>query len=107
MPGWQFIDNDVKKVTNGFVSMEDMFEKHSNRKFDPDKDTILNSVYQQAQAAAQYGGEESNQFVDETEGGKEVGAQNPFEQFDTQKSLESDPIWGGTKSWLKDRGMIQ
>lgn len=45
------VDLDVKKIQNGFISLEDAFEKYSGRKFNPDKDTILNSVYQQAQNA--------------------------------------------------------
>jgi len=85
------LDGDVKKVQNGFVSMEDMFMKYSNRKFNPDKDTILNSTFQQAQQMKQYGGQDSNAAVDEMDGGDSgEGAQNPFDSFDdndTQKSI--------------------
>ena len=45
------VELDKKKLEAGMVSMEDMFEKYSGRAFDPDMDTILNPVYQQAQQA--------------------------------------------------------
>lgn len=45
------VDLDKKKSEAGFVSLEDMFEKYSGRKFNPEKDTILNQVYQSAQQA--------------------------------------------------------
>lgn len=47
----QQVKLDVQKIQNGFVSLEDMFEKYSGRPFNAEKDTILNSVYQQAQSA--------------------------------------------------------
>jgi len=105
----QYIDNDKKKIDMGAASMEDMFEKYSNRKFDPDKDTILNSVYLQAQQAKMYGGQESNQAVDQyTEeqglGGSEDGVQNPFDEY--EKSQESNPIFSSAKKWLKDHNMV-
>ena len=44
------VELDKKKSEAGFVSLEDMFAKYSGRKFDPNKDTILNTVYQSAQS---------------------------------------------------------
>jgi len=64
------LDNDTKKITSGFVSMEDMFEKYSNRKFDPDKDTILNPVYIQSKQMELYGGIDANAAVDGMTGDK-------------------------------------
>lgn len=99
-----YIENDIKKTANGFASMEDMFEKYSKRKFNKDKDTILNPVYQQAKQMSMYGGEGMNDEVDEQTGEKDAGAQNPFEEFD--KAMESDPIWGAAKGWMKDKKLI-
>ena len=73
----QLLDNDIKKLTSGFMSLEDGFQKYNDRPFDPEKDTILNPVYQQAKAAKQFGGQDTNQAVDEMNGEK---SQNPFEQ---------------------------
>jgi hypothetical protein len=99
-----YIENDVKKSQNGWVSMEDMFEKYSNRKFNPKKDTILNQVYQSAQQAQQFGNPEMNEMVDEETGEPDEGVQNPFDEF--SKSQESSPIWSETTNWLKEKGFI-
>jgi hypothetical protein len=77
----QILDNDIKKVANGFASMEDMFEKYTGRKFNPEKDTPLNAVYWQAQQSKQFGGEESNQAVDEMAGEQGQGTSNPFDEY--------------------------
>lgn len=50
------LDMDAKKVASGFMSMEEGFEKWSGRKFDPEKDTILNQVYQSIQQQKIMGG---------------------------------------------------
>lgn len=51
------LDMDTKKVQFGGMSLEDMFEKYSGRKFNPDKDTILNPVYLQLKQMNQMGGD--------------------------------------------------
>lgn len=102
----QYIDNDTKKMTMGAVSLEDIFEKYSGRKLDPEKDTILNPVYLQVKQMAMYGGEQSNQAVDQEFGGEDEGAQNPFAEYEsdeTQKSQETDPITKAAQDWLKNR----
>ena len=99
----QQIDNDKKKLDMGAVSQEDIFEKYSHRKFDPQKDTILNSVYQQAQQAKMYGGQDMNEQVDQMTGEPDEGIQNPFDEY--EKS-ENDPIMKSVNSWMKDRGFI-
>ena len=63
------VDLDKKKSEAGFVSLEDMFEKYSGRKFNPEKDTILNQVYQSAQQAKMMGGDMMNNIADETSTG--------------------------------------
>jgi hypothetical protein len=97
----EMLENDTKKIDKGFVSMEDMFEKYTKRKFDPKKDTILNAVYWQAQQAKQFGGEESNQAVDDMTGEPGEGVQNPFEQEGIEKALSDNPIMAETLKYLE------
>lgn len=86
------VDLDVKKIQNGFISLEDAFEKYSGRKFNPDKDTILNSVYQQAQNAKMMGGDFMNQVADE-EGGEDTSTSD--KEFDSMLAKSADnPILG-------------
>nr|DAG92962.1 MAG TPA: Portal protein [Herelleviridae sp.] len=86
------VDLDVKKIQNGFISLEDAFEKYSGRKFNPDKDTILNSVYQQAQNAKMMGGDFMNQVADE-EGGEDTSTGD--KEFDSMLAKSADnPILG-------------
>lgn len=101
----QQLDNDKKKIDMGAISQEDVFQKYSHRKFDPKKDTILNSVYQQAQQAKMYGGEGMNDMVDEETGEPEEGVQNPFQDY--EKAVDGDPIMKAMDGWLKDRGFIE
>ena len=100
----QQLDNDKKKVDMGAVSQEYIFEKYSHRKFDPKKDTILNSVYQTAQQAKMYGGEGMNDMVDQETGEPDEGVQNPFEEY--EKSVQNDPIMKSVDGWLKNYGFI-
>ena len=74
---------DVKKVQNGFMSLEDGFKKYSGREFDPEKDTILNSVYQQAKQSQMMGGDMMNGMVDGMGGEQSTTGEeeeNPFEK---------------------------
>jgi hypothetical protein len=91
----EILDNDIKRIQWGGISMEDFFMKNSGRKFDPEKDTILNTIYQQAKQfdtqSSQFGGQESNEAVDKMNPGSEgEGAQNPFAEY--EKAIKSDPI---------------
>jgi hypothetical protein len=95
----QVLDNDKKKIDSGFMSLEDGFEKHSGRKFDPKKDTILNAVYQQAQQAKQFGGEESNAAIDQMAAEENTEVVNPFNEFG--KGENSNPIAKETMDYLK------
>lgn len=70
------LDMDVKKVQNGFMSLEDGFKKYSGREFDPEKDTILNNTYVQIQQQKMMGGDGMNQIVEDEMGGFDEG--NPF-----------------------------
>lgn len=71
------LDMDVKKAASGFMSLEDGFEKYSGRKFNPETDTILNSVYAGIQQQKQMGGDTMNSLVDSESEGAEI---NPFEK---------------------------
>lgn len=88
------VELDKKKSEAGFVSLEDMFEKYSGRKFDPNKDTILNTVYQSAQTNKMMGGEGMNEIVDGEEGnGSPKTAEEAIQAMMVEKSMEN-PILG-------------
>lgn len=75
---------DGEKLSNGMVSLEDMFQKYSGRDFDPNKDTILNQVYQTAQQSKMMGGEWMNSFVDGQDN------ENVFAEYEQQTSEEEE-----------------
>lgn len=88
------VELDKKRSEAGFVSLEDMFEKYSGRKFDPNKDTILNTVYQSAQTNKMMGGEGMNEIVDGEEGnGSPKTAEEAIQAMMVEKSMEN-PILG-------------
>lgn len=88
------VELDKKKSEAGFVSLEDMFEKYSGRKFNPEKDTVLNTVYQSAQSNKMMGGEGMNQIVDDEEGKySPKTAQEAIDQMLVEKSMDN-PILG-------------
>lgn len=88
------VELDKKKSEAGFVSLEDMFEKYSGRKFDPNKDTILNTVYQSAQSNKMMGGEGMNEIVDGEEGNDSPKtAEEAIQTMMVEKSMEN-PILG-------------
>lgn len=88
------VELDKKKSEAGFVSLEDMFEKYSRRKFNPEKDTILNTAYQSAQSNKMMGGEGMNQIVDDEEGkDSPKTAQEAIDQMLVEKSMDN-PILG-------------
>lgn len=88
------VELDKKKSEAGFVSLEDMFEKYSGRKFNPEKDTILNTVYQSAQSNKMMGGEGMNEIVDGEEGnGSPKTAEEAIQAMMVEKSMEN-PILG-------------
>ena len=88
------VELDKKKSEAGFVSLEDMFEKYSGRKFDPNKDTILNTVYQSAQSNKMMGGEGMNEIVDGEEGNNSPKtAEEAIQAMMVEKSMEN-PILG-------------
>lgn len=97
----QQVDLDKKKTEAGFVSMEDMFRKYSKREFDPENDTILNSIYQTARATEQ----QQEMYAEPVEGEESLGEEDPFAQYKSidnpilQQSLNYyvDKLYGGNK----------
>ena len=83
---------DKEKIEMGAVAMQDIFKKYSGREFDPEKDIILNQVYQTAQAAKQqqemFGSSVPGEMEEE---GVPSEEENPFDKY---KSFSSDPIMG-------------
>lgn len=100
------IELDRKKLDAGVVSLEDMFEKYSGRRLDPEKDTILNSVYQSAQAQKMQGGDGMNAAVDGMTADEDVdgGAPEDFnlEDFLMEKS-QGNPILGRALQFVDEQ----
>lgn len=100
------IELDKKKLDAGVVSIEDMFEKYSGRRLDPEKDTILNSVYQSAQAQKMQGGDGMNAAVDGMTADEDVdgGAPEDFnlEDFLMEKS-QGNPILGRALQFVDEQ----
>jgi hypothetical protein len=92
------LEQDVKKVSNGFMSMQDGFRKWSGRDFDESEDIILNQVYQQAKGMGRQEGESDyedwDRYDDDDE--EDVKKSNPFENAllktiaSTQKYLQGE-----------------
>lgn len=93
------VDLDKKKSEAGFVSLEDMFEKYSGRKFNPEKDTILNQVYQSAQQAKMMGGDMMNNIADEND---ETSTGDPEIDAMLNKSV-GNPILEKAFSFIDDQ----
>lgn len=82
------VNLDKTKLESGMVAMQDIFKKYSGREFDPDKDIIINQVYQQIQTSKQqqemFGssvpGEMSEEGVPQDE------SENPFDKY---KSIDN------------------
>lgn len=98
------IEIDKKKLDAGVVSLEDMFRKYSGRELDPEKDTILNSIYQTAQSNKMMGGEDMNSAVDEMNGEGENGGNGDFDIADMlmQKS-QGNPILGKALEFIDNQ----
>lgn len=78
----EILNNDKTKVDAGFMSLEDGFEKYSGRKFNPEKDTILNHAYIQHKQMDSFGGEQANMEVDDETGDEYFN--NPFTESEDE-----------------------
>lgn len=80
---------DSEKLSSGMVSMQDIFKKYNGRDFDPEKDIILNQVYQGMKQA-----EEQNKMFGASQPGQQPEGvpedkEDPFAQY---KSFNENPI---------------
>lgn len=80
---------DSEKLSNGMVAMQDIFKKYNGRDFDPEKDIILNQVYQGMKQA-----EEQNKMFGASQPGQQPEGvpedeEDPFAQY---KSFNENPI---------------
>lgn len=81
---------DSEKLSSGMVAMQDIFKKYNGRDFDPEKDIILNQVYQGMKQAEEqnkmFGASQPGQ---QPEGVPEGDEEDPFAQY---KSFSDNPI---------------
>lgn len=87
---------DMDKLDKGMVAMQDIFQKYSGRPFDPEKDIIINQVYQTAKQTEQqqqmFGasvpGQSQEEGVPGEEGEGDFGMEeeNPFDKY---KSMDN------------------
>lgn len=82
------VNLDKTKLESGMVAMQDIFKKYSGREFDPDKDIILNQVYQQVQKSKQqqemFGSSVPGEMNEE--GVPQDESENPFDKY---KSIDN------------------
>lgn len=82
------VNLDKTKLESGMVAMQDIFKKYSGREFDPDKDIILNPVYQQVQTSKQqqemFGSSVPGEMNEE--GVPQDESENPFDKY---KSIDN------------------
>lgn len=82
------VNLDKTKLESGMVAMQDIFKKYSGREFDPDKDIILNQVYQQVQTSKQqqemFGSSVPGEMNEE--GVSQDESENPFDKY---KSIDN------------------
>lgn len=82
------VNLDKTKLESGMVAMQDIFKKYSGREFDPDKDIILNQVYQQVQTSKQqqemFGSSVPGEMNEE--GVPQDESENPFDKY---KSIDN------------------
>lgn len=80
---------DSEKLSSGMIAMQDIFKKYNGRDFDPEKDIILNQVYQGIKQA-----EEQNKMFGASQPGQQPEGvpedeEDPFAQY---KSFNDNPI---------------
>lgn len=80
---------DSEKLSSGMVAMQDIFKKYNGRDFNPEKDIILNQVYQGMKQA-----EEQNKMFGASQPGQQPEGvpedeEDPFAQY---KSFNDNPI---------------
>lgn len=80
---------DSEKLSSGMVAMQDIFKKYNGRDFDPEKDIILNQVYQGMKQSEEqnkmFGASQPGQYPE----GVPEDEEDPFAQY---KSFSDNPI---------------
>jgi hypothetical protein len=94
------IELDTKKLASGLVSFESMYEKHMGRPYNKETDTILNPVFLQNKQMGMYGGEQSNEAINEMTNEPEKGAVNPFAEG-LEKSV--NPIMNECMKYVNEK----
>lgn len=93
------LDNDIKKVNTGAMSLESIFKKYNSREL-TDKDTILNPLAFQYKQANVYGGQQENEMVNRESGGEDVGVDNPMKSFEIES--DNNPIVKSSLDFIKE-----
>lgn len=80
---------DSEKLNSGMVAMQDVFKKYNGRDFDPEKDIILNQVYQRMKQV-----EEQNKMFGASQPGQQPEGvpENEEDSFAQYKSFNDNPI---------------
>lgn len=96
------VEIDKKKLEAGMISLEDAFEAYSGRPFNPEKDTILNSVWMNYKInkdnAAAMGGQMN--------GGEVEGVENEEEQPSSNVAAEEEDPFAKYKSMYGDNPIM-
>lgn len=96
------VEIDKKKLEAGMISLEDAFEAYSGRPFNPEKDTILNSVWMNYKInkdnAAAMGGQMN--------GGEVEGVKNEEEQPSSNVAAEEEDPFAKYKSMYGDNPIM-
>lgn len=94
------LDRDIKELAN-FCTINEIREKRGMKPI-PGGDIIANSFFLQSQQMQMYGGQDSNQVMDDENGKPQNDIENPFEQedqTDIQKS-STDPFTKSLQDYL-------
>lgn len=95
------IKNTDAALKAGITSFEKQFEAFEGEPYNPKKHTILNQVFQSAQQMKMYGGQQSNEAVDQETGEEDAGQANPFDQF--EEAIESNPIMAESMKYIRQQ----
>jgi hypothetical protein len=97
------LDRDVTLLEKGGISLQDFFMKYSSRELDTNKDIILNQVALQYKQMDAFGGQESNEAVDEMTGESEG---NPYADYQGMEKSD-DPFLKAFNSYLGESGITR
>lgn len=100
------IKNIAAALSAGITSFEKQFQNYEGEKYNPNKHTILNPIFQQAQQMKMYGNPGANEEQDQQNPGSEdQGTQNPFDEF--ARGEDSNPILKASMDYLRKEFKIE